>query len=77
MTLLLGIALGFLGFGALVAFLFATAPVGYEDECGFHRGKPRDDASHQGTDGGAASGSQTPFHSTTDSPGGEHGHVIG
>jgi hypothetical protein len=40
-------------------------------------GKPRDDARHQGTDGGAASGSVNLLHSTTDSPGGEHGHVIG
>jgi len=54
MTLLLGIALGFLGFASLVAFLFATAPVGYECERGFCFGKPRDDTRHQGTDGGAS-----------------------
>jgi hypothetical protein len=69
MTLLLGIALGFLGAASLVAFLFATAPVGYETEDGFHLGKPRDDARHQGTDGGAASGSCVSFHSTTTSAG--------
>jgi hypothetical protein len=31
-------------------------------------GKTRDDARHQGTDGGAASGSQTPFHAAEVAP---------
>jgi hypothetical protein len=32
-------------------------------------GKPRDDARHQGTDGGAASGADFLLHSTTNSAG--------
>jgi hypothetical protein len=70
MTLLLGIALGFLGAASLVAFLFATAPVGYEDEdVGFRLGKPGDDASHRKSDGLAPVGSDSSFHSTTNSAG--------
>jgi hypothetical protein len=51
------------------ALLYAFAIEGF--------GKPRDDARHQGTDGGAASGSVNLLHSTTNSAGGEHGHVTG
>lgn len=41
--MILGFALGILAAVAFVAFLFATAPEGYEDEAlGFQYGKPED-----------------------------------
>lgn len=56
---------------AWTAWLFATAPEGFEDSTGWHAGKPgpyRHDA-------GTSRPMDLTFHSTADSPGGQQNHV--
>jgi hypothetical protein len=57
-----GILAVYLGMTFAFAWLLATAPEGYEDDAGFHYGKPSDDLSSDNADGLGAGTAN--FHTT-------------